>query len=543
MRKTVITLLLAAATLSSFAQSGYDGLLFSENNYEGTARSVAMGNAFTALGGDLGSITINPAGSAVAGYSQVTITPGITLSTSTAHGVLPPPEYSTLPYFKNSMESRMSKASLPNLGFTLDWNTGRSSGLKNITFGFVANRTASFDQDVYARGLNSSTSFMGSMAFHATDRYMWADDLDLNVNKNAYDDFPWEYIVGYNSNMIAVYDGDQDGDFFAGASELILDNGEIALGGELEQTYGRRVSGGKQDYVINVGTNLSDFLYLGANLGISTLDYDYDEYFMEEAVDPADFPIILDNGDSFYFKKMKHNYWYNAEGSGVYMKVGAILTPGAGLRLGVAFQTPTTNTITERWQYVGSTTFSSQGQNGYEASPEGNYTYTFSSPYRANFGLAYTLGKFAVLSADWEISDYSQMKFESQGYDQDYYDELNNEIKEIFTTSHMLRLGAEVKLGALALRGGYGLTTSPEKNFEGSYRSNFSFGLGYSTKGSFFADFAVRKNIYNTEYYMPYSDYIFGYDEEGNEYVAEPVPELSIMRSDWKILLTLGWRI
>jgi hypothetical protein len=117
-----------------------------------------------------------------------------------------------------------------------------------------------------------------------------------------------------------------------------------------------------------------------------------------------------------------------------------------------------------------------------------------------------------------------------------------DEIKEIFTTSHMLRLGAEVKLGALALRGGYGLTTSPEKNFEGSYRSNFSFGLGYSTKGSFFADFAVRKNIYNTEYYMPYSDYIFGYDEEGNEYIAEPVPELSIMRSDWKILLTLGWR-
>jgi hypothetical protein len=129
----------------------------------------------------------------------------------------------------------------------------------------------------------------------------------------------------------------------------------------------------------------------------------------------------------------------------------------------------------------------------------------------------------------------------SRGF-MDYYDELNNEIKEIFTTSHMLRLGAEVKLGALALRGGYGLTTSPEKNFEGSYRSNFSFGLGYSTKGSFFADFAVRKNIYNTEYYMPYSDYIFGYDEEGNEYIAEPVPELSIMRSDWKILLTLGWR-
>ena len=37
---------------------------------------------------------------------------------------------------------------------------------------------------------------------------------------------------------------------------------------------------------------------------------------------------------------------------------------------------------------------------------------------------------------------------------------------------------------------------------------------------------------------MPYSDYIF--DDEGN--IAEPVPELLITRSDWKALLTLGWR-
>ena len=78
MRKTAISFLLMLAAAAGYAQSAYDGLLFSENNYEGTARSVAMGNAFTALGGDLGSITINPAGSAVAGYSQFTITPGLT---------------------------------------------------------------------------------------------------------------------------------------------------------------------------------------------------------------------------------------------------------------------------------------------------------------------------------------------------------------------------------------------------------------------------------------------------------------------------------
>ena len=537
MRKTAISILLMCTAIASHAQTAYDGLLFSENNYEGTARSVAMGNAFTALGGDLGSITINPAGSAVAGYSQFTITSGLTFSASTAQGVSPFADGS-LPYFERKMQSGMTSFNIPNMGITFNWDTNRNTGLKNLTFGFVVNKTADFSQDVYASGLNSTTSFMGAMAFNATDHYMWADQLSLKDNPYAYDDCPWEYVVGYNSNMIAPYGGDAEGDYFAGASELIFDDGEIAIGGELGQTYGRRVEGGKYDYAFNIGANVSDFLYLGANLGISSLNYSYDEYFKEEAIDPADFGIVLDD-ENIFFKQMKHRYWYQADGSGIYAKIGAILTPGYGLRIGAAIQTPTTTTITERWQYSGSTEFSSSKFNGYEASPEGEYGYVFNSPMRANVGLAYTFGNFAVVSADYEFCDYSQMKFmeDGNGID-DYFNDVNNAIKEVFGPQHMWRFGAEAKLGALALRGGYGLSTSPEKHFKGTYRSNFSFGLGYSSNGSFFADFAVRKNIYNNEYFMPYSDYIF--DENDN--IAEPAPEILITRSDWKVLLTLGWR-
>ena len=66
MKRTAITILLALCASGLFAQTAYDALMLSENSYEGTARSVAMGNAFTALGGDLGAVTINPAGSAMA---------------------------------------------------------------------------------------------------------------------------------------------------------------------------------------------------------------------------------------------------------------------------------------------------------------------------------------------------------------------------------------------------------------------------------------------------------------------------------------------
>ena len=65
MKKIATTIILSLAAAAVYAQTANDAYMFSENQYEGTARTMAMGNAFTALGGDLGSIGINPAGSAV----------------------------------------------------------------------------------------------------------------------------------------------------------------------------------------------------------------------------------------------------------------------------------------------------------------------------------------------------------------------------------------------------------------------------------------------------------------------------------------------
>lgn len=528
MKKTAITLLLSLSALYGYAQNAYDGLTFSENNYEGTARSVAMGNAFTALGGDLGAVAINPAGSAVAGYSQITLTPGLTFSASTAQGVSPYAD-GTLPYFERQIRSRMTRLSMPNIGFTFNWETGRKSGLKNITVGFIATRTASYDQDVYANGLNSTTSFMGAMA---TEAYgLSYKDLEA---KDAYDFMPWSSVVAYNSGMISTFGGYEDQ--YVGASELVFDDEEIVLGGKLEQTYGRRVTGGKYDYMFNIGANISDFLYIGANLGLTSIDYAYDDYFKEKAVDPENFEISFANGTTC-FSSMKHRYSYEASGSGYYAKFGVIVTPWQGLRIGAAIQTPTLNTITERWQESGETQFTSSSFNGYASSPQGEYQYTLLAPYRANFGLAYTFGNMAVVSADYEICDFSTMQFRSDGYDDDYFEDVNDDIKNNFGISESFRAGAEVKLGAYAVRVGYGLTTAAAKA-DKSLRQNLSFGLGYSSKGSFFADIAARRNFRTKEFYMPYNDYIF--DNEDN--ILDPAPELLINSSDWKVLLTIGWR-
>ena len=526
--------------MSAQAQTIYDALLFSERDYEGTARSVAMGNAFTALGGDLGSIGINPAGSAVAKYSQFTITPSLTVASNTTQGASPYTD-GYLPYFQRQFKQTATHFAIPNLGMTFNWETGRSSGLKNVTFGFVMNRTNSWNEDVYAAGTNSTTSFMGAMAAEAT----WDSMLGSNLNMNdAYDYDPWRYVVGYQSGMISTFGGYDDQ--FVGASEVIFDNmgqAEISLGGPLDQSYGRRVRGAKNDYLINLGFNISDFLYIGANLGITSMNYSYDEYFKEAAIDPSDFEIALDNGQTMYFDSMKYKYSYSANTSGVYGKFGLILTPGMGLRIGAAIQTPTATTVNEYWYMSGETYYTDNGFNASAESPEGEDRYRFREPWRANFGAAYTLGKLAVFSVDYELCKYGNMKFRRNGFDDDreYFIDLNNDIKNEFGTSHMLRAGVEVKpVDRLAVRAGYGLTTSPEVLIEVPAAQNVSFGLGFISRKSFFADVACRYAFATDEYFMPYNDYILY--EDGTPMEDAYAPEIRNTKSAWKVLLTLGWR-
>lgn len=536
MRKTALIIFaLAAASFAGHAQTAYDALLFSENNYEGTARSVAMGNAFTALGGDLGGISINPAGSAVAGYSQFSITPSLSLSSTTTQGVSP---YSdgTLPYFERQMKSNMTRFNIPNFGLSINWDTGRKTGLKNMSFGFVVNMTNSWNEDVYANGHNETTSFMGAMAAEATANGYLGSELSSDY---AYDFFPWKTVVGFDSYMIDTFGGYDDQ--FVGASELIFNNGDIALGGAIEQTYGRRTTGSKYEYLFNIGANISDFVYLGANLGISSINYSSSEYFKEEAIDPANF----ENAQDIYWQSMKYNYNYSASGTGYFAKVGIIVTPGAGLRIGAAVTTPVVNTIEETWQHSGRTSYTSAQYDASATSPEGYGSYSFTAPFRANFGLAYTLGQLGVISADYEICDYSQMRYSTSGSDRDYFDSVNADIRERFGASHMLRAGLEVKpISSLAIRAGYGLTTSAEKidsygnSLETLCTQNASLGLGYSSPGSFFADLAVKRSFLSDEYFMPYDDYIF--DAEG--YVAEYAPEILNKRSLWKVMITFGWR-
>ena len=59
---------------SAFSQEMLDAYKYSSNDLNGTARSLGMGGAFGALGGDISAMSNNPAGLAVYRSSEVVTT-------------------------------------------------------------------------------------------------------------------------------------------------------------------------------------------------------------------------------------------------------------------------------------------------------------------------------------------------------------------------------------------------------------------------------------------------------------------------------------
>lgn len=543
MKKTAITILLAmaAATGTASAQTMMDAWQFSEYNYEGTARTIAMGNAFTALGGDLGSVTINPAGSAVARYSQITITPSIYISVNNAVGL----PFDNKPNgFENQYKNTRTTGGLPNFGFTINFDTHRKRGLKNWSLGFVANSTNTFMDNAYTTGTNYNTSFMGAMAADA-DYYLGENEEErMQVFKDLYasdawDRHDWKLAMGAQSGMFSNIYNDETGTettAILGASEAFTwdkdnDHYEIYLNGPIQQKYSRRISGGKNDYVFNLAFNIDDIVFIGANFGMSSMSYNYEDVMIEK-VDPS--------VTAPYFTDMKYTYNLRTSGFGVYGKFGVIVTPGAGIRLGAAIQTPTSVLLKDTFRMEGATNFVSE-PNAKAETPESKFEYKLLSPFRFNVGAAYTFGKLGVLSVDYELCDYNAMRFHNaDSIDDEEFSYTNDDIKEFMGKSHMLRTGLEVKpLPSFAVRAGYGLTTSPvmeyvddeKKEYTGAVSHRFSFGLGYNSSGSFFADLACSARM-NKDYIIPYGDYL-------TDILS---PTIENRRTLWNVALTLGFR-
>lgn len=526
MKKTIISALLMSAAICAGAQNMNDALTFSENNYEGTARSMALGNAMTALGGDLGSIGINPAGSAVSSFSQFTLTPSISMSAVTSSYS---PDVFTDHY--GAIESSKSHFSMPNFGLNFVWDTYRKHGLKSMAFGLVSNTTRNYYSNMSSWGENANSSMFQSYAY---DAYGYSPDLLNSFSSSA----PWDYAVAYQSGLISRVSGTDD---YVGATEIVSGNADGSLDfrvpGVLEQSYDRFTSGIKRDIIMNYGMNFDDRFYLGFNLGMPSIEYALDEVYRENPVNPGEFSFDYDDRGTVSLSEARKDYSYRASVTGIYAKVGLIWIPFNGLRIGAAYQTPTQFEIEERYQVSGKTTLT---DDYYSAqSPVGEYAYYLYAPARFNVGAAYTLGRSALVSVDYERANYGGMKFADIDYEDGSsingsFSQTNDYMRRNGAVQSILRAGIEFKpIQAFAIRGGYTQMSNSVVDVKAATRS-YAFGVGYSSPGSFFMDYVVRMTNHPDEYFSPYTDCL----SDNGDYT----PEIRAAKSVFDVAVTFGFR-
>ena len=557
--------------MSAAAQSWDQAQKFSENIYGGTARSIAMGNALTAVGGDIGSIGLNPAGSSVAGYTQFAITPSLSISATKAEG------YDAAGLEPIGLGDRVStgftRFKMPNVGFTVNMDTGRRHGLKRVTFGFVSNSTNDFTFRTNASGILYGThSFSGSLASLAqgyTPEAIGGDWYNTGVGLEP----DWSAMVGARSHIIDYIQNNS----YLGVTDVSV-NGYPEAAGQLYQRYGYQTRGYKHDMVLNMSANFDDKFYIGANLGITTMSYWESEYWEEMPEDPSTFPAIQYDGGatlatltSVLAKKSS-----GASGTGVYFKAGFLWRPVAGLRLGAAIQTPTLVNMTGRCSWYGETNLKGIYFSP-SKSPDDEWVYALRMPFRWNAGIAYSFGSFAVLSVDYEMASYSQAGYRGRsefGYSSGVWGDVNADIRDALGLGHNIRVGMEFKpTESFALRVGYNYLSGSQKNWlmwdyddpanpvlylqpltkeERAAQATqlVSFGAGYSA-GHFFADLAVRLRFYPKSYFTPYHHYEPGatvYDKLAADYIEKGgtvekiVPEVLVSATGIEPVLTIGWR-
>lgn len=476
-----------------------DAVRYSKIFHQGTARFNAMGGAFTALGGDISSIALNPAAAGVFRSTEFAFTPAV--------------------FFRNlntdyrgfNSDDSYSGLTLGQFGLVSTFGTGKSSGLSNLSVAYSFNRTNNYYRHAVIDGISANGSMADFWALQADGFNTW--ELD-GASWMAYEAYLIDTLPNFFDRYASIF----------------------SYYGETEPAYGQQVkrtidnAGFSNEHNITLGANISDKLYLGAGFGITNISYT--GHYVHREVDEA--------RNVFDFANFTYTDHFNAVGSGWNFKVGAIARPIESLRVGLSFTTPTLYTINE--VFYNNLTAKLDNDTPNDPSDDANpqisqddmsYRYRIATPYRINAGIAYQVGNIAMLSADYEFIDYSSARMSKGADGYDFYDE-NQDISSELGSAGNLRLGAELRLGSLYLRGGYshyGTAFSSGTLNEDSDSNGFSAGIGYR-QNKFYVDMAMVW-LSSRESYMMYPD-----DSRSTPlYRSDPV---SMNTKDRYLSLTVG---
>lgn len=543
MRKILLSALAVTfpALLSAQAfVSSVDAYQFSQSDLRGTARFMSMGGAFGALGGDLSTLTQNPAGIGVYRSSEIGISMDIDMHSSDVEG----------------NKNDFTRVYCPNVGYIGSIRTG-SEIMPFFQWGVSFGRKVSFDRTFSGAYGDLGTSLSNYIA-NFSNGYS-PDLLGQSDTYNPYNESraDWLSILAYNSYIInpvgntSVYNG------------LFNEAGPNASYGDAQYYVNQR--GHIDEYSINFGGNFVNTVYWGIGFGISDFSFTQEAWY-DEQIGNARIPSSAAPGAGATTGQAYYNLsnYRRVTGSGFNVKIGAIVKPINELRFGFAIHTPTYYSFSETSDAAIDYSFDQKTgiPDGTAYTDYAYFDWKMQSPWKLMFSAATVVGGRFILSADYECDFFKNMRVKDNNGNE--YTDITSDIKYYYKPQSTVRIGAEFRVSPnFSLRAGFADTFSaveksaneggtfdaagnlvgdavevytaglnPAYTFDTNTRY-ITLGVGYRYKG-FYID-AAYVNKHRESTYHPFTSYV---DSQGS--MLAPLTDFT--SNENRIILSAGYK-
>ncbi|MEM7102499.1 MAG: hypothetical protein AAF502_05140 [Bacteroidota bacterium] len=427
-------------------QTAADVLRYSRTFVGGTARTMAVGGAFGALGADFAMLSVNPAGLGVYRSSEFSITPGYQFQRiETVRGGEP---------FNNSF----SKFNLNSAGVVFDnLSNSEESALKALNFAVGFNRLAIFDGE-FVTSEASARSLLERFLVFTNDGNAGLFGSQLALDTDLI--FPIDPMSANCPCTIDILEGD-----------LVQKNLDFFSKGAIDEI------------VLSAGLNYDHRLYVGATIGIPIINYEQRTTYTETD----------DNAQIPFFNSLRFEEEFSTTGAGANLKLGFIYRVNRKIRAGLAVHTPTVYTLTDdfRASMESSITYNEGDPPtiASSSSPIGEYGYDVKTPWKVIASGVLILRKIGFISLDVEWVNYGNAKLrvdlETYPDDLPFEESVNTAVNATYRHTFNVRAGIEHTIKLFRFRGGYAFYSQPYRSSVNDFSAHlhrFSAGLGYRQK-------------------------------------------------------------
>lgn len=475
----------------------------------GSARAMGLAGAFTSLGGDVASMSLNPAGLGMYRTNEITFSPMMSFQSADNSAA------SLTSHFQNWGDNNSSRFAVGNIGIVFNAYEGGDTDLVSINFGIGYTRIADLNYSygytsVSEPSLNPLRSITDAFSLQLGSGGVFPTTPGGPLNYTYGDAYYWGGILAYNGWLLDA-EGNGDNMYWTNANT-------IGTNASIGHTMNERSRGSIGEFDLSMGMNILNKFYVGATIGVQSLnwrrtfsyseDYIYNGQMPVSGYDESGAPIPVADPAEW----MDYDQWVNLTGTGLNLKLGMIYRPIPSLRFGVAFHTPTIYTIEREYYAFMGTNFSlpnnrNEGDYTPELTDTGENSWFVTSPARLMVGASWTIANMAIVTLDYERTWYNSMRMKDvpKGFDihpSDY----RSIIKDDYQGGNTLRAGVEFKpVPFIALRAGYGYSDSMLRYDKSEYvnrpqtyqASCISAGFGFSF-GRTTLDFAYQ-NVQNKQ--------------------------------------------